>query len=113
MEKIFTADELKKMSETFDATQYEKIVVPERTSSENIFYGAGFYVCKREDRYWLSYSSAYHGGGSVIHEISEDEYVEIRSGSISFSHLYEKYPEENGDRERSAKIEARWEKLEK
>lgn len=99
------------MMENFEQAEGEKIILPELVSNENIFYGSGALVCKRENKYWLDYMSAGHGGFSIIYEISEDEYQAIRDDKISFTELIAKYPERAGDVERSRSIEMRWKAL--
>jgi hypothetical protein len=60
-------------------------------STSDKFYGRGFIATQEENKYFLEYQLARHGGGSRKFEITKEIYEDARQGDKSTSDLFKKY----------------------
>lgn len=53
--------------------------------TDTYFEGAGWNVEQKDNRYFLRFIDAGHGGGIVTGEITEAEYLDLRSGNTDLT----------------------------
>lgn len=81
-------DIIKKFHKVYDIKRPE---LPFRENTPTKYYGRGFIATKEDNKYFLEYQLARHGGGSRRFEITKEVYEEARTGKYSNSELFKKY----------------------
>ena len=66
-------------------------ILPKRISTETKIYGAAGYVEEADNDYYFHYLKGGIGGGADQVKITETEFLEIKSGTLSFDILCTKY----------------------
>lgn len=64
---------------------------PKKENTATKYYGRGWIVEKTDDKYFLDYLLGGHGGGSERIEITEEIYLDARTGEYSLTDLFKKY----------------------
>jgi len=69
----------------------ETIITKPKLSTSTKFYGKGFIVEEVNNKYYLTYQLASHGGGARKFEIEREIYEEARKGYHTTSSIFKKY----------------------
>lgn len=73
------------------STTYKRKLPSKPKDTPNKFYGRGFIAIEDNNKYFLEYELAYHGGGNRRFEISKEIYKDARTGKYTTTDLFEKY----------------------
>jgi|SRR5690554_159281 len=69
----------------------KKTTIPKTANTSTKYFGKGFIVTQENNKYFLMYQLAQHGGGSRKFEITKQIYEEARTGKYTTSDLFKKY----------------------
>jgi|SRR5690554_204805 len=74
-------------------TSIKKIVpnINQRINTPTKYYGKGFIVTKENNKYYIMYQLALHGGGNRKFEISKEIYQDAKTGKYSTADIFKKY----------------------
>lgn len=89
IKSLFKKYKLHNLILQWDNREPETTTVPSNT--KNIFYGKGFIAEKENISFFLTYELSGHGGGNRKIPISEDIYLEARTGNYTVTGLFRKY----------------------
>ncbi len=74
-----------------EETSVETEYGPRPADTENELFGDGWVAIRKHGQCILDSASADHGGGSIIYEISEEEFMALKSDHQKWSEIFNKY----------------------
>lgn len=69
----------------------ERVTITKSKNTPTKYYGKGFIVTKENNKYYIMYQLAQHGGGNRKFEISKEIYQDARTGKYSTADIFKKY----------------------